>query len=88
MKPKKYQSILNSDLIKTGMSLFLNKNTQIILGGSGKGKSYSPFFIKHNLMGKTDEELKQRLQDIIADENLPEVEIEQAKRILQNFESN
>ncbi|REC40493.1 hypothetical protein [Chryseobacterium sp. 5_R23647] len=71
----------------TVMSLFLNKNTHIIWGGSGKGKSYSPFFIKHNLMGKNGEELKIRLQEIIADKNMQEVEIDQAKRILQNIES-
>lgn len=27
-------------------------------GTAGKGRSYSPFIVKHNLMGKTDEELR------------------------------
>lgn len=60
---------------------------KIMYGGTGKGKSYSPFFLRHNLMGKTNDELKIRLAEIIADQSLQQSEIEQAKIILQNLET-
>ncbi|WP_159479796.1 hypothetical protein [Chryseobacterium sp. 18068] len=60
---------------KTGMSLFKNKKTHIILGGSGIGRSYSPLFIKHNLIGKNYKELKNSLQEIIKDETMDQREI-------------
>lgn len=37
------------------------KDLKIIYGGRLKGKSYSPFFIKHKLINKTDEEIKKKL---------------------------
>ena len=61
---------------------------KIMIGGSRKGKSYAPFFLKHNLMGKTNEELKLRLREIITVDNLQEPEREQAKLILQNLNNN
>ncbi len=86
MKSEKYENPLEANIVRTGMSWFLNKNAKIIMGGSAKGKSYAPFFVKHNLMGETNEKIKFRLQEIIADENFQEPEREQAKRILQHLD--
>jgi len=86
MKAKKHLKILGLDHIKIGMSLFSNKKTYIILTPTGKGRSYSPFFIKHNIMGKTNAEQIIRLKEIIEDENIQRAEKEKAKRILHNLE--
>lgn len=62
----------------------LDENTNIIYGG-GRGKSYYPFFRKHNLIGVSVEELEVRLNQIINDKSLEENELNLAKSLLDNL---
>jgi hypothetical protein len=83
---------LPNDLTRTGASFLLPSIKNILkgslptkvvlLGDSGKGKSYSPFFIKHNLMGLSNEELKVRLELLSNDQNSTEEVRNKAKSIL------
>ena len=84
MKLKKHQIPSEGNLEpRTGMSFYLNDiANQIIYGESGNGKSYSPFFVKHNLMGLSNEELKVRLELLSKDENSTEEDRNRAKSIL------
>lgn len=84
MKFKKYQIPSDGNLEpRTGMSFYLNDfANQIIYGGSGKGISYSPFFVKHNLMGLSNEELEVRLESLSNDQTSTEEVRNTAKSIL------
>ncbi|WP_312174002.1 hypothetical protein [Chryseobacterium sp.] len=63
----------------------LTEKTKIIYGNSGRGKSWIPFFQKHNLFGLSDEDLNKRLNEIIQDKSLEEAEINMATAILLSF---
>jgi Rad3-related DNA helicase len=71
--------------LKKVYRLQINAPTMILNGPSGTGKSYSSFYVRHDLVGKTDAELREKLNEIIADDSLHENEISLAKNILVNL---
>lgn len=57
----------------------------IILGKSGEGHSYSSFYIKHNLIGLPNDELKLKLTEISASTDYSDEDRQRAVRILKNI---
>lgn len=56
--------------------------TYTLYGESRKGKSYSRFFVEHNLMGLSNEELKSRLESLSNDQTSTEEVRNKAKSFL------
>ena len=62
-----------------------NFSNGIILCKTGRGKPFSPFIVEHNLIGLTDEQLKDRLELLVHDQNSTEEVRSRAKSILSNL---
>jgi hypothetical protein len=79
------KDIFRNEIKRSGMSFYLTNSPIVMYGGAGKSKSYSPFFVKYNLMGMTNEQLKVQLEEIIHNIDLPEEDKNRAKNILDNI---
>lgn len=60
---------------------------KIIYGQSAKGHSYAAFYLKHNLIGLTKEELKQKLLTMVDDIEVEEEDKSTATRLLAIMEN-